>query len=363
MVKGAFKRAYEAPTAENMAYLRLSMYVFAFDSIATYAAFRPLKPLVISAKTALTDALRKGLTQESLEAVKDGVVQLGRTAQTILADQTGGVLSRETYQRFIDAPKRLIMSLSLDEQTKKVVLENIADKTWISDKTVQIMFKDRLKDIEVWRTSFIKVADELGWDNATKAKYSEALLSLVDVSERAPYSKYGHNLRVLQYTEMVLEHMPDLPAKEKAKIKMAALIHDVGKAGVENKHLKKPGRLSAEEFISMKNHTGHGFDFVTKINEKFGGISEGEMKNIAEIAKYHHERYDAKGYFKLSANEVPLGSKIIAVADTFDSMVSDRVYQKGRATETVINTLIEEKGKQFEPEIVDTFLKAVKEKR
>ncbi len=359
MVKGAFKRAYENPNAENMAYLRLSMYVFAFDSIATYAAFRPLKPLVIRAKTALTDALRKGLTKESLEVLKDGVIQLSRTAQTILADQTGGMLSRETYQKFIDAPRRLIMGLPLDEQTKKVILDNILDKTWISDRSVQLMFKDRLRDMEVWRSSFSKVAGELGWDEATKAKYSEALLSLVDVSERAPYSKYGHNLRVFQYTEQVLDHL-DLPAREKAKIKMAALIHDVGKIGVDNKHLRKAGKLSEEEFMSIKSHAHQSPDILEKVRGKFQGVSEKDINDIGNIAKYHHENFDGSGYFGINGESIPIGARILRIADSFDTLASERIYRPPQTVDYILNDF-REKGKWYDQKLTDIFSNALSE--
>ena len=130
-----------------------------------------------------------------------------------------------------------------------------------------------------------------------------------------------------------------------------ALLHDIGKIGIPDAILNKPSRLTDEEFEIMKTHTVMGANILKDVTL---------VKNVAEGAKYHHERYDGKGYpAGLAGEEIPLVARIICVCDAFDAMSSTRIYRAQLEDDKIIEQLESNKGKQFDPEIVDVFLKCI----
>ena len=129
----------------------------------------------------------------------------------------------------------------------------------------------------------------------------------------------------------------------------AGLLHDVGKIIVERELLQKKEKLSDEEMEELKRHVEYSKDIIERIPE---------FSSITEYIYYHHERYDGKGYPKgLKNDDIPLGARILAVADAIEAMLSERPYRKRMSVEEVKNELIKEKGKQFDPHIVDIALK------
>src|ERR1700722_13219982 len=131
-------------------------------------------------------------------------------------------------------------------------------------------------------------------------------------------------------------------------IEVAALLHDIGKIGIADAILNKPAKLTAEEYELMKKHPEFGWAVLRQ------GAG---MKNASLIILHHHESYDGKGYpAGLKANEIPIGSRIVAVIDSFDAMVSNRPYRKGMPFEEAERRLIEASGTQFDPEVVRHFL-------
>ncbi len=140
-----------------------------------------------------------------------------------------------------------------------------------------------------------------------------------------------------------------LPQKMLDDIYRAGLLHDVGKIIVERNLLIKPERLTDEEMEEVKKHVEFGKDIIERISE---------FETITEYIYYHHERYDGKGYPKgLKNDNIPLGARILAVADAIEAMLSERPYRSRMTIEDVKNELIKEKGSQFDPHIVDIALK------
>lgn len=175
----------------------------------------------------------------------------------------------------------------------------------------------------------------------------EALASLVDA--RDPYTGQ-HSKNVSKYTAMVCSKL-DLPQQEKERIILSASFHDIGKVGVGDNVLNKEGKLTDEEYEIMKKHPSIGADIIGKIQG---------FEDVSNMIKHHHERWDGRGYpAKLKEDEIPYGSLIIAIADTYDAITSDRVYRKGLGKERAIQILKEEKGKQFNAELVDVFLSVI----
>ena len=143
-------------------------------------------------------------------------------------------------------------------------------------------------------------------------------------------------------------------------IVMAAPMHDIGKIEISDTILNKPGKLTEEEFEIMKKHSEYGGDII---KDTISNVEEQEYCNIAyNIARYHHERYDGKGYpDNLKGEEIPLEARIMALADVYDALVSERVYKKAYSKETAIKIIQEGKGTQFDPNLVPLFLECVTE--
>jgi len=152
------------------------------------------------------------------------------------------------------------------------------------------------------------------------------------VDEKDPYTR-GHSDRVTKYSVMIAKEL-GMSAEEVEKIRIAAQLHDVGKIGIEDRILKKPGALTPEEYEVMKSHTVRGVNILRSVEQ---------LREMIPGIELHHESMDGKGYpYGLKANEIPLSARIIAVADTFDAMTTNRPYQAAHEPEyaiKIINTL------------------------
>jgi putative nucleotidyltransferase with HDIG domain len=163
----------------------------------------------------------------------------------------------------------------------------------------------------------------------------------------------GHSIRVGFYTKKIAERM-DFDEDELDNIYYIALLHDVGKINISDAILNKPGKLDDEERDIIKTHTTNG----AQILKDFSSVP-----HIVEGARYHHERYDGKGYPEgLAGENIPLVARIICVADAFDAMNSDRCYRKAYPMEKIVKELKEGAGKQFDPEVVKVMLEMIEEK-
>lgn len=140
-----------------------------------------------------------------------------------------------------------------------------------------------------------------------------------------------------------------LDESEIRDLEIAALLHDIGKIGVPDAILRKPGPLNAEERALMNKHP----EYSWAILRLFPGY-----ERVSLFALHHHESYDGTGYpAKLRGTEIPIGSRVVSVIDSFDAMVSNRPYRQGLPVEEAIRRLIQGTGKQFDPQITDCFLK------
>ena len=137
-----------------------------------------------------------------------------------------------------------------------------------------------------------------------------------------------------------------------------ASMHDVGKILVPDSILKKPGKLTPEEYETMKVHAASGGDVVIKV---LSGITDEEyLKFVSDIATYHHEWWDGTGYpKKLKGEEIPLCARIMAIADVYDALISKRCYKDAMPIDEAIKIIKEESGTHFDPLLVDVFLEYV----
>ena len=176
---------------------------------------------------------------------------------------------------------------------------------------------------------------------------TEAFAKVIDVKDK--YTN-GHSTRVAEYTAMLAKEL-GYNEDEVEKYYNIALLHDIGKITIDIDVLNKPGKLTDKEFNIIKSHAAQGYQLLKDISI---------MPELAIGAGYHHERPDGKGYPKgLKGEEIPRVAQIIAVADTFDAMYSDRPYRKRMNFEKAVSIIKEVSGTQLETDVVDAFLRLV----
>jgi HD-GYP domain-containing protein (c-di-GMP phosphodiesterase class II) len=164
--------------------------------------------------------------------------------------------------------------------------------------------------------------------------------------ERDPYTHY-HSVRVTQYVAMMLDQLPSLSPDAKATILNAARIHDLGKVAIPDQALGKAGKLTQADWALMQRHPQIGEDIVRPLHE---------YRESATLVRHHHERWDGTGYPDgLAGHAIPFGSRVIAVADAFDAMTSDRVYRPALPVSVALDELRRQAGRQFDPAIVRLF--------
>ena len=180
------------------------------------------------------------------------------------------------------------------------------------------------------------------------ARISEIATSLAGaIDAKDPYTK-GHSTSVSRFSEALATAI-NLPEEEIERIKLGALLHDVGKIGIPETVLKKEGPLSDEEWSIMKQHPTIGAEKVLMPNPS--------LRDLVPIVKYHHERIDGKGYPEgLSNGDIPLAAKIVAIADTYHALISDRPYRRGMNIEKALSILKEGAGSQWDADLVRTFI-------
>jgi len=175
----------------------------------------------------------------------------------------------------------------------------------------------------------------------------EAFAKVVDLKDS--YTR-GHSVRVAVYTKMLAEEL-GYDEEEVEKFYNIALLHDIGKVGIPDSVLNKPGKLTDEEFDLIKSHAARGYEVLKNISL---------MPEIAVGAQSHHERPDGRGYPNgLKGDEIPRVAQILAVADCFDAMYSDRPYRSRMNFDKAVSIIKDVSGTQLAPDVVDAFLRLV----
>lgn len=163
---------------------------------------------------------------------------------------------------------------------------------------------------------------------------------------------HGHSENVMKYTVILAQHL-GLAVKEIEQIKYAGLLHDIGKIGVDESILNKPGKLTLEEFEQIKKHPELGSRILA--NVPF-------FESLVPLIRHHHEYYNGEGYPDGLANEqIPFGARILSISDAFEAMTSNRPYRKALSHEKAFEIIDKEKNGQFDPDIVDKFIDVMKE--
>ena len=173
-----------------------------------------------------------------------------------------------------------------------------------------------------------------------------AFVAAVDAKD--PYTR-GHSERVAAYSRTIARYL-QLPEETQHKIWIGALLHDVGKIGVEDRILRKEGVLLPDEYEQMKLHTVMGADIMTPIEQ---------LKEMIPAIRSHHEAWNGRGYPDgLKGEQIPLFARIVGVADTFDAITTNRPYQQAYSLQFAVETITRLTGSRFDAKIVTAFLRA-----
>jgi putative nucleotidyltransferase with HDIG domain len=213
----------------------------------------------------------------------------------------------------------------------------------------------RWLDLGAWACFLLVTSLLIGSLSTAKARQvrelEDAYRGILDVMSRLIDSvdRYteNHSRRVAGYAIEVARQL-GLSETEIEDVRVGAVLHDIGKVDISPEVLGKAAGLTPEEMEEMRDHVDKGERLVRSA----GGI----LRHVLPMVAYHHERWDGTGYKALQGEEIPLGARIIAVADTYDAIVTDRAYRKGRTPAEALAVLREGSGSQFDPLVVEVFL-------
>ena len=187
------------------------------------------------------------------------------------------------------------------------------------------------------------------------------VLGLAKLSEYRDKDTGTHLDRIKKYTTTLAHYMSKLPAYQSyispdyiSSLSLSSVLHDIGKVAVPDSILMKPGKLSPDEFEQMKNHSLFGGRVLEDIEKQIQGRSY--LSIGKQVAYSHHEKWDGSGYpHGLSNEKIPLSARIVAIADVYDALCSDRVYKKAMTHEDACRIIFEGAGTHFDPKLVDLF--------
>jgi len=188
--------------------------------------------------------------------------------------------------------------------------------------------------------------------NSLEGAYRSTLKALTAALETRDSETHGHSERVVSYS-LRLGREYGLNSEQMKSLEFGALLHDIGKIGVPDSILRKPAKLTEEEWVRMREHPMHGQQILRGIEF---------LQGAARVVAQHHEKWDGTGYpLGLRAEEIDINARIFAVADAFDAITSDRVYRRGKSYEAAAQELDDWAGRQFDPKVVEAFHRVPKE--
>jgi putative nucleotidyltransferase with HDIG domain len=239
--------------------------------------------------------------------------------------------------------EEVVLTIDRTLEKRRLVNENLEYQLDLERKVDERTRELRRKREEVERL-YTELKEAFHKIHATYDTTLEALMEALDARDS---ETQGHSRRVAEYTVAVARRL-GISEDELTQFRWGALLHDVGKIGIPDAILRKPGPLTPDEWKIMKQHPGMGARILSSI--KFLGPA-------VDVVACHQERYDGAGYPRgLKGEKIPLGARIFSVVDCLDAMKMDRPYRRGTTYEKVREELIEYSGTQFDPKVVEVFL-------
>jgi HD-GYP domain-containing protein (c-di-GMP phosphodiesterase class II) len=293
----------------------------------------------------------KGISKDLIESIKlkpgEGIA--GRAFKKGEIIFVTDPQKNPSYYKFMgyEEQEEPFVSIPLKTQKKVIGVLNIhlpKDKSAFSDW--------ELKFLSMLTDEIALMIDNINLYQSIEKFYLELVETLAKIID-AKDSYTGDHATRARIRAVKLATKLNVPQKMLKNIEYAALLHDMGKIGIDERIITKPGKLTDEEYKEIKKHPQIGYNILSPIDF---------LKPVAEIILYHHEWYNGTGYPDgLKGEEIPLGSRIISVIDAWDAMTSDRPYRKALSKDTAINELKRGSGIQFDPKVVNAFLELLEE--
>jgi HD-GYP domain-containing protein (c-di-GMP phosphodiesterase class II) len=280
------------------------------------------------------------IAQRSLEEARDdaGVKELNAQALTfVLVVIAAAVVLGYLFAVGISTPIRALAA-STRAISRGVFHERVPVRGAAEISELAQTFNNMAADIESFIAQLKQAADE----NRELFLGSIRMLAAA-IDEKDPYTR-GHSDRVAKYSVMIGQQL-GLSPEELDRLRISALLHDVGKIGVDDRVLKKPGALTAEEFQIMKQHPSKGANIMRPV---------AQLKDVLPGIELHHEHVDGKGYpYGLKGDEIPLMARIIAVSDTLDAITTNRPYQSAKEIDDALKIIRKVAGSKFDVKVVE----------
>jgi putative two-component system response regulator len=189
------------------------------------------------------------------------------------------------------------------------------------------------------------------------------LFAVASLAELRESDTASHLLRVQHYVRLLAEKLqsqpalaPQLTAPYIEALCASVCMYDLGTVAIPDRILLKPGRLTPEELAIMKSHTTLGYEAIQRAEKRMGVLSSGLML-AKELTQSHHEKWNGKGYPKgLSESQIPLSARLVALADVYDALISNKIYRQGMSYEAAVGVIFGERGEHFDPDVVDAFM-------
>jgi putative two-component system response regulator len=317
--------------------------------------------------------IMKVLVAESNQKHRDLLVQYLEEEQIQVLTAADGQKALEVWSN--EDPKIIIMDINMPDMDGYSIIEEIRRREL--DHTYIIVATEHEEVIlggsfDVGADDFISVPirkTELIY----RIKASEKVISnqenqtviyaLAQLTETRDIETGRHLERIGMYTKVIATELKNHPVyKDQVTsqfinhLTLSSVLHDIGKVGIEDAVLRKKGIYTEEERKTMQTHTIIGATTIDKVADKYPFM--GFLKMASEIARYHHEKWDGTGYPEgLKGENIPLSARIVAIADVFDALISERYYKPKYSFEESKRIILESSGKHFDPAIVEAFLK------
>lgn len=253
----------------------------------------------------------------------------------------------------------VVMITANDQKQLRYRALDLGANDFLTKPVDKVEFLARTRNMLLVSDARKQLTDRAAWlaDEVRKAtteivaRERETVFRLCKAAEYRDPETGAHILRMAHYSHLIARGL-GLPVEQQELLLEAAPMHDIGKVGIADKILLKPGRLDADEFEIMKQHSIYGYELLQ-------GSSSRVLQAGAEIARGHHEKYDGTGYpAGIRGTDIPLFSRIVAVADVFDALTSERPYKDAWTLEAAVDFLVRGSGAHFDPQCVQVFLNA-----
>lgn len=255
----------------------------------------------------------------------------------------------------------VIFLTGLEGQDSELTALRLGALDYMQKPVIPELVRARVKlhlELDMYRKNLLEMVDQ---KTATIRRLQEVVISMLATTTESRDSDTGdHIFRTQNFVRLLLEHashLPELQGFDHAymnDIITASQLHDIGKVGIPDAILLKPGKLTSEEFEIMKTHTLIGYRLLNKAAEELNTES---LLDVAQVIAYtHHEKWDGTGYPQgLKERDIPIVGRIMAIADVYDALVSRRPYKEPMQPEKAYKIIMEGKGTHFDPDLVDVF--------